>query len=242
MKPVLIRQHLDLAPPGLLATWLEARGMSYEVSRSWLNGRVPDLDRYAFVASLGHERGVGDTDDAAVAAELALLERAVARGVPVLGLCFGGQVLAAALGGRVERAPVPELGWVEIDTDDAARVPAGPWLEWHFDRFAIPPGGHEIARSAGGSQAFRLGPHLGVQFHPEATVEIVERWARLHGRLLPGLGIADAAALLDASPQRREAAAAAAFRLFDAFVEGFTAAGGGSELAAAGQVGDQIKQ
>lgn len=232
MKPVLIRQHLDLAPPGLLASWLEARGLSYEVSRSWLDGPAPDLDRYAFVASLGHERGVRDTDDAAVAAELALLERAVARGVPVLGLCFGGQVLAAVLGGRVERAPMPELGWVEIETDDAARVPAGPWLEWHFDRFTTPPGAHEIARSAGGSQAFALGPHVGVQFHPETTVEIVDGWARLHGRLLPGLGIDDAEALLAASPQRRRAAAAAAFQLFDAFAAALPAADGASRARA----------
>ena len=49
-------------------------------------------------------------------------------------------VLAAVLGGQVTRAPVPELGWREIETDHPALVPPGPWLEWHYDRFSTPPG------------------------------------------------------------------------------------------------------
>ncbi len=217
MKPVLIRQHVEYAPPGLLATWLEARGRPYEVDRSWLGAPLPDPGRYAFMASLGHSRGPGDTDDPAVAAELELLGRAVALGVPVLGLCYGGEALAAVLGGRVERAPVPELGWREIETDDPELVPRGPWLEWHFERFTTPPGATEIARTADATQAFRLGPHLGVQFHPESTVDIVAGWARLDRGRLAALGIEDDAALLTASPERLEEARAAAFRLFDAF-------------------------
>ena len=94
--------------------------------------------------------------------------------MPVLGLCYGGQVLAAVLGAEVGPAPVAELGWRAIETDDAELVPAGPWLEWHFERFCTPPGAIELARTADAPQAFRIGPHLGVQFHPEATVEIVE--------------------------------------------------------------------
>jgi GMP synthase-like glutamine amidotransferase len=119
----------------------------------------------------------------------------------------------------VERAPVPELGWREIETDDPVLVPPGPWLEWHYDRFSTPPGATELARTAHASQAFRFGPHLGVQFHPEATVEIVAGWARADADRLTELGIDDARALLDASPARRVAAEAAAFRLFDAFVD-----------------------
>ena len=95
----------------------------------------------------------------------------------MLGLCFGGEVLSAVLGGRVERAPAPELGWREIETDDPVAIPAGPWLEWHYERFTTPPGAIEVARTADAVQAFRLGPHLGVQFHPESTVEIVAGWA-----------------------------------------------------------------
>ena len=211
MKPVLIRQHVEYAPPGLLAAWLEARGIRYAVSRSWAGGPLPDPRDYAFVASLGHTRGPGDTQDPGVAAELELLRSAGARDVPVLGLCFGGEALAAVLGARVERAPVPELGWRSIETDDPQRVPAGPWLEWHFERFTTPPGAIELARTADATQAFRLGSHLGVQFHPESTVDIVAGWAELHG-------VEDGPALLAAPPDRITAARAAAFQLFDAFL------------------------
>ena len=208
MKPVLIRQHVESAPPGLLGEWLEARGIPYEVSRSWEDGRPLDPSRYLFVASLGHTAAPGDVDDPAVAAELELLRTAVARDVPVLGLCFGGEALATVLGARVERSPVPELGWREIQTDDPEAIPPGPWLEWHFERFTTPPGATEIARTGDATQAFRLGPHLAVQFHPEATVEIVEGWADHDG----------VEASLEVTPEQREAAREAAFRLFDAFV------------------------
>jgi GMP synthase-like glutamine amidotransferase len=210
-KPVLIRQHVESAPAGLLGDWLDAREIAYELDRTWIAPSVPDPERYAWIASLGHDRMAGDTDDPAVAAERALLARAVDRGVPVLGLCYGGQVLAAVLGARVGPAPVAELGWRAIETDDPDLVPAGPWLEWHFERFETPPGATELARTADAAQAFRLGPHLGVQFHPEATVEIVADWGRADG-------VDGYAELIAASPEQRDAAKAAAFRLFDGYL------------------------
>ena len=217
MKPVLVRQHLESAPPGTLQTWLDARQLAYELDRAWLGAALPDPCDYAFIASLGHDRGAGDLHVPAVAAEHELLARAVARDVPVLGLCFGGQVLAAVLGGHVGPAPVPELGWREIETDDPSVVAGGPWLEWHYDRFATPPGATECARTTEASQAFRIGPHLGLQFHPEATIDIVTGWARADADRLAALGI-DGATLLTASHERRAAAEANAFRLFDGFL------------------------
>jgi len=77
----------------------------------------------------------------------------------------------------------------------------------------------ELARTADASQAFRLGPHLGVQFHPEATVEIVTGWARADAGRLQELGLGDGMTFLDASPEQRTAATVAAFRLFDAFAD-----------------------
>jgi GMP synthase-like glutamine amidotransferase len=209
VAPVLIRQHVDTAPAGLLAEWLEARGLAYEVQQTWESPSVPDPADYAFIASLGHDRMAGDLHDPGVAAERELLARAVERDVPVLGLCYGGQVLAAVLGAEVGRAPVPELGWRVVESDDPSVIPEGPWLEWHYERFCTPPGATELARTADAPQAFRLGPHLGVQFHPEATVAIVTGWARAEAREdVP----------LAAPPEQREAARSAAFRLFDGFV------------------------
>jgi GMP synthase-like glutamine amidotransferase len=217
MKPVLIRRHGQWGPPALLEQWCQERGIAYRVDETWHAGAETDPTDYAFVASLGSKWSPRDADVPAVAAELELIERAVEQDVPVLGLCFGGQCLAQVLGGTVEPAPRPELGWREIETDDPALVPAGPWLEWHYERFTTPPGATELARTEDAVQAFTHGPHLGVQFHPESTVEIVAGWAALDGERLAALGIEDAAAMLDAPAARHDAARGAAFALFDGF-------------------------
>ena len=212
MKPVLIRQHEETTPPGLLVEWLEERGIPYEVHHSYKGEAVPDPSDYAFVASLGSPYGPNDTHEPGVVEELKLIGAAVEKEVPVLGLCFGGEVLSAVLGGRVERAPVPELG---------------PWLEWHYERFTTPPGAVEVARTADAVQAFRIGPHLGVQFHPESTAEIVAHWAGMDKESLVELGIEDGVALLAVAPDIEEAARKSAFRLFDAFLDGAVEDGAG---------------
>jgi GMP synthase-like glutamine amidotransferase len=217
-KPVLIRQHGDSSPAGLLGDWLTARGLAWDVDSSWAGAPAPDPQDYEFVVSLGSRHSPRDTHEPAVAAEMELLERSVAADVPILGLCFGGQALAAVLGGTVEPAPVPELGWREIETDAPELVPVGPWLEWHYERFTTPPGARELARTEHAVQAFALGPHLGVQFHPESTVDIVAGWARKDAERLTALGIDDPAPLLAAPARQRQAARDAAFRFFDAFL------------------------
>jgi hypothetical protein len=112
--------------------------------------------------------------------------------------------------------PQPELGWHTIRSADPALVPAGPWLQWHFDRFTLPPGAEELAHPDAGVQAFAQGPHLGMQFHPESTIEIVRGWARADRDRLAALGIGDGEALVDEGRRHAAAAAQAAFDLFDA--------------------------
>ena len=220
MKPVLVRQHEEMTPPGLLVEWLEERGIPYEVHHSYRGEPVPDPSDYAFVASLGSPYGPNDRHEPSVVDELGLIGDAVEKEVPVLGLCFGGEVLSVVLGGSVEHAPVPELGWREIETDDPEAIPSGPWLEWHYERFTTPPGAVEVARTADAVQAFRMGPNLGVQFHPESTAEIVARWASMDAENLARLHIEDGMTLLEVTPETEEAAREGAFRLFDAFLEG----------------------
>src|SRR5918997_3041089 len=212
-----------MTPPGLLVEWLRERDIPFEVRPSWDGTVAPDPADYSFVASLGSPYGPNDTHEPGVVEELKLIGAAVEKDIPVLGLCFGGEVLSAVLGGRVERAPVPELGWREIETDDPGAIPAGPWLEWHYERFTTPPGAVEVARTADAAQAFRLGPHLGVQFHPESTVEIVTRWTGMDTENILTLGIEDGRALLAVSPEIEDTARESAFRLFDAFLAGVQA-------------------
>ncbi|HST40164.1 MAG TPA: type 1 glutamine amidotransferase [Conexibacter sp.] len=219
-EPALILQHGDWGPPGLLADWLRQRAIPFEIHRTWLGREWPAVQGRAFVASLGSPHSPLDAArEPEVAQELELLRDCVVRDVPVLGLCFGGQMLASALGGTVEQTERPEVGWHTVATEDAQQIPAGPWLQWHYCRFTTPPGARQLAGSATGPQAFRHGRHLGVQFHPESTIEIVRGWAVTDQERLDRLGLGDGEALLDAGNGHAAAAAQAAFQLFDAFWE-----------------------
>ena len=216
--PALILQHGDWGPPGLLADWMRQRAIPFEIHRTWLGRPWPQVERRAFVASLGSPHTPADAGrEPQVAQELELLRGAVAADTPVLGLCFGGQMLAAALGGGVEEAATPEVGWYRVETTVPDEIPAGPWLQWHYHRFVVPPGAELLATSPVGPQAFRCGRHLGVQFHPESTVEIVREWAVVDRERLDRLGLGDGERRLAAGERRVAAAARAAFQLFDAF-------------------------
>lgn len=125
-----------------------------------------------------------------VGGEIAFLRRAHEAGVPVLGICFGGQALAAALGGSVERASEPEIGWVTLDTQRPGLIEAGPWFQWHGDRWRLPAGVHALASTAVAEQAFVVGRSLGLQFHPEITPAMLEGWLGNGGQAhLAALGL-----------------------------------------------------
>lgn len=129
--------------------------------------------------------------------ELRWLADTVARGGAVFGICFGAQALSRALGGEVDRAPEPEIGWFEIES---AELPAGPWFQWHFDRCTVPPGATVLAENATGIQAFRIGRCLGVQFHPEVTTTGIARWVANGGeRQLRDRGMTPEAVLAEAA-------------------------------------------
>jgi GMP synthase-like glutamine amidotransferase len=131
----------------------------------------------------------------------------------VLGLCFGAQALAAAMGGDVARLPRPEIGWVRVD-DAAGPVSHGPWFAWHEDGFTVPPGARPLGHSSTGPQAFAAGPHLALQFHPEVTPAIVDGWVDTGGRQLADEAL-DPEALRDETARWAPAAREAALGLFD---------------------------
>ncbi len=218
MSAALVLQHGEWGPPGVLGDWAADRGLALQVHRTDLEPDMPELDGHSFVASLGSPHNPSDTHVPEIVSELELLDAAVARGVPVLGLCFGGQMLSKVLGGQIEKSPEPELGWRQIDSHAPELVPEGPWLEWHYDRFTLPPGGRLLASSPVAVQAFAHGPHLGTQFHPEATIEIVRGWANSERNKLRSGGV-DGDALLDAGRHHAAGAVRAAYKLFDAFWE-----------------------
>ncbi len=138
----------------------------------------PDPARYDAIVAFGAAWAV--YDDAAIGTwihdEIAFTRAALAAGVPVLGICFGGQMLAAAVGGRVARGPAHEIGWTSIRTQSPDLIPGGPWFEWHFDRFELPAGVPAIATTPLANQAFTVGRSLGLQFHPEVTESVLAAW------------------------------------------------------------------
>ena len=138
----------------------------------------PDPTGYDVIVPLGARWPVYDEAlrRTWVSAEMAMVRDAVDAGVAVLGVCFGGQLLAQAFGGTVTRSPAPEIGWYDVVSDRPELIPAGPWFQWHFDRWTLPPGATELARTADASQAFVLGRSLALQFHPEIDSALLEFW------------------------------------------------------------------
>jgi hypothetical protein len=137
--------------------------------------------------------------------------------VPVLGLCFGGQLLARALGGESFRSNRAEIGWLPIKTNDPDLVSEGPWFNWHFDTFTLPPGAKLIAQTDVGPQAYVIGRSLGLQFHPEVTTEIMESWVKAYRHELDGDGV-DPDALLGETYRLAPAVRQRSERLFNRFL------------------------
>src|SRR5215469_15666056 len=183
MRVVVIRHHEEDSA-GFIGDAFAARGADLSTHLFPKEGPLPDLAGLAHIVMLGSTSSVYDEGEARawIGEELTWLRRADAAGVPVLGICFGGQLLAAAFGGTVEHAGRQEIGWVTIDPADPELIPPGPWLEFHHDRCQPPAGAAVLARNDLGVQAFRLGRHLGVQFHPEVDGDQFRLWLDVGGR------------------------------------------------------------
>jgi GMP synthase-like glutamine amidotransferase len=203
------------ADPGFVGERLSAAGFRFHPCRRGVDAEWPALRGIDLVLSLGSDWSVyWDHVAAAVNAEAALLREACARGVPVLAICFGGQVLSHALGGTVGPALRPEIGWHVVHSDVAAL--AGTWFQWHSDRFTPPPGIAPLAHSPVAVQAYVAGRALALQFHPEVDEVIVRRWADGGADELARHGI-DVASLLARTCAEQERSRAGA----DALVEWF---------------------
>jgi GMP synthase-like glutamine amidotransferase len=174
MRVTAIRHH-DVDSAGFIGAAFEARGAELDTHLFPGGGSLPALDGVDHVVVLGSVWSVND-GESWIAEELDWLRQADAAGVPVLGACFGGQALCVAFGGRVEKMDRAEIGWKIVDTADAGLVPAGPWLEFHGDRCLPPPAARVLAHNEIAVQAFAIGRHLAVQFHPECDGAQLKRW------------------------------------------------------------------
>jgi GMP synthase (glutamine-hydrolysing) len=181
MTDALVLVHSPVPQPGVrhvgtIAPALNELGYRVATATMATGDPVPSPERCPLIVIMGAAESANDDSVPWLAAELAYVRRALDSGTPVLGICFGGQLLARALGATVGRAPRPERGFVTLGSADPAVLPAGTWMEFHYDAFTLPPGAVELARNDVGVQAFRHGPHLGLQFHPEITPDVFASW------------------------------------------------------------------
>ncbi len=177
MTHLLVVEHDPDAQAGVLDGWAAASGLTVSTVRLHAGDPLPSAAADACDATvlLGSEQTAYDDTVPWLGPELAFTARLLTVGVPVLGICFGGQVLARVLGARLYRLAEPEIGWVGV-TSKHPGLAEGPWPSWHRDAFDLPRAATELAAGDACLQAFTIGPHAGVQFHPEATEPIVASW------------------------------------------------------------------
>jgi GMP synthase-like glutamine amidotransferase len=179
MERVIVVRHHDIDTAGFIGDAFEACGAELSVHLFPDDGPLPAPGGADHIVVLGAVSSVNDPDPW-IAEELAWLRAADQAGVPVLGICFGAQALCATFGGRVEAMACREIGWTMVDPADPDVIPPGPWLEFHNDRCLPPPAAAILATNDAAVQAFRIGPHLAVQFHPEVDGQLLKLWLDAH--------------------------------------------------------------
>lgn len=179
----LVIGHDHIGDPGYVGRVLEAAGWSlhtftvvpeHRFHAPDVEVRFPDPTGWDLVLTLGAP-WPRSSIATWVPREIELLARAHAHGTPILGVCAGAQFLAEALGGGHEPMGSERVGRHEI-RPRVEGIPAGPWFQWHSDRITVPPGAEVLADSADGPEVFRLGASTGVQFHPEMSSGLLDRW------------------------------------------------------------------
>ncbi len=171
-------QHVPFEGLGSIEPWLVSAGYTLTSTRLFAAESLPDLRDIDWVVILGGPMSVHDEDAYPwLAAEKRFVREAVRSGKPVLGICLGAQLIANAMGARVYRNPVKEIGWFPVHAvgGDAASVfrfpPSQTVFHWHGETFDLPSGAVRLAQSdACANQAFQLGRNvIGLQFHLETT-------------------------------------------------------------------------
>ncbi len=232
MKQALVIRHLAFEDLGSLEPALEEQGYTIR----YLEAGVDDLravsrENPELLVVLGGPIGVYESDVYPfLMDEIALLRERLQAGLPVLGICLGAQLMAAALGAKVYPGHGKEIGWSPLlpPAGASAENPLSPLFEegvqvlhWHGDTFDLPAGAQHLASSAlYPNQAFAVGRYgLALQFHPEILGKNVERWLIGHACELSVAKI-DIPALRLATQQQAGRLQQAATRVWERWLAG----------------------
>ena len=174
-----VLQHVPFEDIGSMALWLAERGVDVSYTRFFENAALPSLNGIDLIIAMGGPMSVNDESTLPwLQPEKLFVREAVMKGLPVLGVCFGAQLIASALGARVYRNTQKEIGWFPIEATPSVpntfRFPdICPVFHWHGETFDLPSGATCLAKSAAcENQAFQIGERvIGLQFHLETTPE-----------------------------------------------------------------------
>lgn len=189
MLPVAIFRHSPTEGPGYFAIFLEAHGIPWRLFAIDAGAAIPDsAEGFSGLCFMGGPMSVNDPLPW-VDAVCALIRDAVAKNIPVIGHCLGGQLISKALGGQVTKNPVKEIGWGTAQAAVKDAPTTSTWLgqyantevtvfQWHGETFSLPAGASHLLQSAWcAQQMFVLGPHLAMQCHVEMTPEMIKTWS-----------------------------------------------------------------
>lgn len=218
-RRALVIRHHDEDHPGLIGEAFTARGIDVDVEMLDAKSDTPSLEGADYLVILGSKCAVYDHEVEAAwfGRELELMAEADRRGVPILGICFGAQALCRLFGGVVSRAPEGEVGWYDVDVVADVPLATGPWFEFHFDHCDLPSEAEVWATSPRAVQAFAIGRHVGVQFHPELDAEQLSGWLASDPSETRNLGV-HVEELLERTRAEEPAARVRALELVDLFL------------------------
>ena len=211
MKQVQVLQHVPFEGLGSIAAWLAARRADVECTRLFAGDPLPRADRVDALIALGGPMSVNDEDVLDwLRPEKQLVRDAVARGIPLLGVCLGAQLIASALGARVYSGAAREIGWFPVqgvpDVAPSFQLPPESLVfHWHGETFDLPAGAVRLASSAAcENQAFQVGRYVvAVQFHMETTPANVKTLVEhCRDELVPGPYVQSEHSLLVAPAER----------------------------------------